>query len=138
MQNKRGQAIIPSSMIYFIIALVVLVGLLVYLTLGNENLPQANTNLDDLASQCDTLCSLRDQEGFCENIRPVVIEGKKLETETCVSLAKDYPNIFQGCSFFSCSNSQAYSFYTYVSQQGGLTQTSTGLLVDGTILNVFN
>lgn len=137
MKYQRGQAVVSHSLIYFIIALMVLVGLLVYLTLGNEIIPRQDTNLDDLASQCDTLCSLRDQEGFCENIRPLVIEGKKVETETCASLAKDYPNIFQGCSFFSCSNSQAYSFYSYVSQ-GGFIQQSTGLGSDGVILNVFN
>lgn len=137
MKYPRGQAVVSHSLIYFIIALMVLVGLLVYLTLGNEIIPRQDTNLDDLASQCDTLCSLRDQEGFCENTRPLVIEGKKVETETCASLARDYPNIFQGCSFFSCSNSQAYSFYSYVSS-GGFIQQSTGLLENGVILNVFN
>ncbi len=137
MKYQRGQAVVSHSLIYFIIALMVLVGLLVYLTLGKEIIPRQDTNLDDLASQCDTLCSLKDQEGFCENIRPLVIKGKKVETETCASLARDYPNIFQGCSFFSCSNSQAYSFYSYVSS-GGFIQQSTGLLENGVILNVFN
>lgn len=102
MQNKRGLELSQTTTILLILAVVVIVFSVSFITKANQQNLDKDTNLDLVASECKVLCFLSASSAYCYQERPFVKDRKTFNDETCYTLSNLYPSTFNQCSQIKC------------------------------------
>lgn len=102
MQNKRGIELSQTTTILLILAVVVIVFSVSFVTKANQQSLDKDTNLDLIASECKVLCFLSASSAYCYQERPFVKDRKTFNDETCYTLSNLYPSTFNQCSQIKC------------------------------------
>ena len=109
--NKKGAELAIGTIVFIILALVVLVVIIYGFTVGWGNLFQniigyggGQVNVQTSVSSCQVSCSTQSTYDYCSKRRTVVFEEKgKGELLTCEQLARRTPNVGLSCDSIDCS-----------------------------------
>jgi len=107
--NRKGQGMSTNTIILLILGLAVLAALIIGFSGVWKNFTQSTgaTNVDEIAEQCKTTCSLNEKFKFCSSDTTIRIQEEELEYKTSCGVLATVPEFqrlgVRECAKIECS-----------------------------------